>query len=126
MSKFKYLVYGLLMLGVTTGYAEIISPTSNTQPPAEPVPLGADGSPLSNIYETLTLQDCIDLALANSPQAVAAQLAVQNAQVNLNLAKSQFLPTASAGFDSRYNMGTPVHDNGTSNVYGSANLSIIY
>ena len=91
---------------------------------SEPVPLGADGKPLTDIYGKLTLEDCIQLALANSPSAVAAQLAVQNAHVNLNLAKSQFLPTASAGFDSRYNMGTPVHDNGTSDVYASANLTL--
>lgn len=91
---------------------------------AEPVPLGADGKPLADIYGHLTLQDCIDLALANSPSAVAAQLAVQNAHVNLNLSKSQFLPTASAGFDSAYNMGTPVHDSGLSTTNLSANLSL--
>jgi outer membrane protein TolC len=49
---------------------------------------------------------------------------MQNAHVNLNLARSQFLPTASAGFSSGYNMGSSVHDYGTSNVQASANLSL--
>lgn len=109
--------------------AEIIAPAapSNTQAaskPDEPTPLGADGQPLDVIYEKLTLQQCIDLALANSPSVVAAQLGVQNAQVNVNLAKGQFLPTASANFNSAYNMGASVHDYGTSNVSAGANLSL--
>lgn len=128
----KKLLGFIMLLGISTvSWGEIVSPQPVVaQPqaqdgrPQEPVPLGADGQPLEEIYGKLTLQQCIDLALANSPSMVAAQLAVQNAHVNINLAKAQFLPTASAGFDSAYNMGTPVHDSGTSNVYANANLSI--
>ena len=96
-------------------------PSSNLQ---EPVPLGADGTPLDVIYGKLTLEQCIDIALANSPAMVSAQLAEQTAQVNVNLAKSQFLPTASAGFNGGYNMGASVHDYGTSNTSIGANLSL--
>ena len=126
--KTKYAVCMCVALWAINVQAEIVSvPTatvaSNTQI-SEPIPLGADGKPLADIYGKLSLEDCINLALANSPAAVAAQLAVQNAHVNLNLAKSQFLPTASAGFDSRYNMGSSVHDYGASNVDASANLTL--
>ena len=34
------------------------------------------------------------------------------------------MPTASAGFDSSYTMGTPVHDSGSSDVYATANLTL--
>lgn len=108
-------------------YGEVISP----QPPAAgtrvhglTVQARADGTPLPDLNGPLSLQDCIDIALANSPKMVAAQLAAQNARVNLNLAKAQFLPTATAGFDSRYNMGSSVHDYGTQNTYANANLTL--
>ncbi len=110
---------------VTPQPAEIAAPQeSEKSAPDEPVPLGADGQPLNEIYGKLTLQQCIDIALANSPSMVAAQLAVQNAHVSVNLAKGQFLPTASAGFNGGYNMGTPVHDGGTSNTSLNANLNL--
>lgn len=109
-------------------FGEIVSPpvqkTDRASAPEEPVPLGADGTPLDVIYGKLTLQQCIDIALANSPAMVSAQVAQQSAQVNVNLAKSQFLPTASAGFNSGYNMGSSVHDYGTSNTSLGANLSL--
>ncbi len=110
--------------------AEIVPP-AGSQPadtqapkPQEPIPLGADGKPLEIIYEQLSLQQCIDLALANSPAMVSAQLAAQTAHVNVNLAKGQFLPTASAGFNSTYNMGASVHDYGSSTSSLGANLSL--
>lgn len=128
----KKLLGLMVLLGMSSvSWGKIVSPQPADLPPQpqqgrpqEPVPLGADGQPLDIIYGKLTLQQCIDLALANSPSVVSAQLAVQNAQVNINLAKAQFLPTASAGFDSSYSMGTPVHDHGNSTTYANANLSI--
>ncbi len=123
----NWLLFLTCLFSFVPACAELISPTpvaASTAPVAEPIPLGADGQPLADIYGKLTLEDCIQLALANNPSAVSAQLAMQNAQVNLNLAKSQFLPKASAGFDSAYNMGTPVHDNGSSTSNISANLSL--
>ncbi len=126
--KKQLLIFCIGFLGLCNVWGEVVSVPADQQPgqPAlkEPVPLGADGKPLPDIYGKLTLDDCIKLALANSPSAVSAQLGMQNAQVNLNLARSQFLPTASAGFNSGYNMGSSVHDYGTSNVQASANLSL--
>lgn len=127
MKKFTLFLLGFLFVSAGPVAGEIIAPN-----PADEVhkvhglaaTMRADGTPLPDINSTLSLQDCIDLALANSPAMVAAQLAAQNARVNLNLAKSQFLPTASAGFNSSYNMGTPVHDYGTQNTYASANLTL--
>ncbi len=128
----KLLVLGFFLSGGFCGATPVSSLPAvpvEVQTSAHPVhglaaTTRADGTPLPDVNGPLSLQDCIDLALANSPSVVAAQLAVQNAQVDINLAKAQFLPTASAGFDSAYNMGTPVHDYGTSNVYASANLSL--
>ena len=120
--------YGAVLLAIACALnvqGEIVSaPVEANARVEEPVPLGADGKPLMKIYGKLSLEECVNLALANSPSAVSAQLARQNAHVNLNLAKSQFLPTASAGFDSRYNMGASVHDYGASNVAASANLTL--
>ena len=125
ISIIKYPVLLLMIACAVSAQGEVVSSSVETNTRvSEPVPLGADGKPLMSIYEKLSLDDCINLALANSPSAVAAQLTMQNAHVNLNLAKSQFLPTASAGFDSRYNMGASVHDYGASNVVASANLTL--
>ncbi|MBP5430089.1 MAG: TolC family protein [Elusimicrobiaceae bacterium] len=131
MRNFNYFLLGMFLF-LSCGYAqaEVVSAQSNSSQAdsssgiKEPVPLGADGQPLQLIYDKLTLQQCIDLALANSPSMVSAQIAEQNAQINVNLAKAQFLPTASAGFSSNYNMGTPGRDYGSSNVYANANLSL--
>ena len=119
------------LLCVPPAFGTLIFPPEDETPkasaaatPQEPVPLGADGTPLDMIYGKLTLQQCIDIALANSPSMVSAQIAEQSAQVNINLAKAQFLPTASAGFNGGYHMGASVHDYGTSNTSIGANLSI--
>lgn len=134
MKKFTLVLIGIL--AVLPAVGKVVQPqpvqpsTAVAAQPSSPVVHGlaattrADGTQLPDVNGTLSLQDCIDLALANSPAMIAAQLAAQNARVNLNLAKSQFLPTASAGFDSRYNMGTPVHDSGSSNTYATASLNL--
>jgi len=128
IAKYSFVFLVLLGLCVSQAQGEIVASSLENSGQgstfSEPVPLGMDGKPLTNIYGKLSLEDCINLALANSPSAVSAQLALQNAHVSLNLAKSQFLPTASAGFGSRYNMGASVHDYGTSNVDASANLTL--
>lgn len=120
----RTLVLFLCFMGMPGVWGEIVSTSAQTSVPHEPMPLSATGEPLPSIYGKLSLEDCINLALANSPSAVAAQLAMQNAYINLNLAKSQFLPTASASFSSRYNMGASVHDYGASNADASANLTL--
>lgn len=99
------------------------------QPDDSPTPvLGVDGTPLPDIHGLLTLDDCIKVALANSPRAVSAQLSLQDAYVNLNLSRAEFLPTASAGASQGYAVSQtdrfPRSDHGTSNVYAQAQLSI--
>lgn len=104
----------------------IQQPSKNEKPAM--VPRGADGKPLPDINGLLTLEDCIQIALANSPQAVSAQLNLQNAHVNLNLAKSEFLPTVTAGASQGYTNGkmdgSSRTDHGSSDVYAQAQLSI--
>ena len=125
MSKIKYLFCFVVSICALNVQGEIITPQEvPPSPVGEPIPLGTDGKPIVDISRKLSLEDCINLALANSPSAVAAQLALQNAHVNLNLSKSQFLPTASAGFSSQYNMGASVHDYGASGTSASANLTL--
>lgn len=76
----------------------------------------------------LNLDDCIRIALANSPKALSAQLGVQEAQVGLNLARGEFLPTASVGASQGYTVSKPAGasttDHGDSNVYAQAQLAI--
>lgn len=53
-------------------------------------------NPLPSLDEELSIQDCVRIALQNSPDMVRARLAVQSAEVALSSAKSALLPTASA------------------------------
>ena len=77
---------------------------------------------------TLTVEDCIRIALAHSPKAVSAQLAVQEAQIQVNLAKGEFLPTAKATASQGYTVSNPegrsTSDHGSSNVSVQAQWSI--
>ena len=76
----------------------------------------------------LTLDDCVRIALANSPNVVSAQLGVKEAHVNLNLAKAEFLPTASVGGSQSYTISNPegasTTDHGASQVYAQAQWAI--
>lgn len=96
--------------------------------PAVSLPDGAKDELAARLQEELSLENCIDIALSNSPRAVAAELAVQDAQVSLNLARSEFFPTATAGASQNYNNqktdGFPRRDYGTSDVYAQAQLSL--
>ena len=77
---------------------------------------------------TLTLEDCIRIALIHSPRAHSAQLAVEEAHVQLNLARGEFLPTVKAGASQNYTVsqpaGQPTADHGASNAYAQAQVSI--
>ena len=77
----------------------------------------------------LTLDTCIRIALAQSPKALSAQLGVQEAHVGLNLARGEFLPTASVGASQSYTVSKPAGassytDSDDSNVYAQAQLAI--
>ena len=105
---------------------DTVHPEKNDKPAL--VLRDAEGKPLPDINGKLTLEDCIQIALANSPQAVAAQLNLQNANVNLNLSKAEFLPTLTAGASQGYSNskmdGSSRTDHGSSDVYAQAQLSI--
>lgn len=77
---------------------------------------------------TLTIDDCIRIALANSPKAVSANLALQEAQVQVNLARGEFLPTVKAGASQGYTVsnpaGQPTTDHGSHNAQAQAQLAI--
>ena len=92
-------------------------------------PAPAPTKPLFESLEgKLSLEDCVRIALANSPSVVSAQLAVREAQINLNLAKAEFLPTVTAGANQSYNVvkmdGLPTSDYGSSSVSAQAQLSL--
>ena len=138
MKYSRYLLLFACLMGGALAHGAVITPVEKSAGPAmqDPVknttpaitPRGADGKPLPDITRELTLDDCIQLALANSPKAVAAQLQLQNAEVDLNLAKAEFLPTASVGASQGYNVqkvgSSPRTDHGDTNVYAQASLSI--
>ena len=96
--------------------------------PVFPIPEGEKAEFSARLDADLTLENCIDIALSNSPRAVSAQLAVQDAQVNLNLARSEFLPTAAVGASQGYTNqktdGFPRTDHGQPDVYAQAQLSL--
>ncbi len=87
-----------------------------------------DGNPLPDVNGRITLQDCIDLALANSTKAVSASLQKQMAQVEVNLAKGNFLPTAEVTAGETYTThktsGSPTVENHAGNVAAEATLSL--
>lgn len=93
----------------------------------EPAP-----SPTKPLFENLTaklsLEDCIRIALENSPSAVSAKLAVQEANINLNLSKGEFLPTASVQASQSYHVvkpdDFPTSDYGNSSVQAQVGLSL--
>ena len=58
--------------------------------------------PLPSLDEKLTVNDCVRIALANSPRVVSAHLAVESAAVTLSSAKAEFLPTVSASAQQEY------------------------
>ena len=103
-----------------------LEPQQEQTEPISPLPPSAVESQLDHI---LTLQACIDIALENSPSAVAAKLAVQEAHIQLNLSRSEFLPTVSAQPGTSYlatKPATAAHysDHGSSDASAQALLSL--
>ena len=98
------------------------------------VPQKKENAPVADPQEdllahTLTLEECIKIALDNSPQAVAARLAVQEAHINVNLSRAEFLPTSSARASTSYNASKPASashysDHGSSDAYAEVELSL--
>ena len=61
-----------------------------------------DLQPLPSLDKELTVHDCVRVAMAHSPRAVSARLAVESAAVALSSAKNVLLPTVSAGADTGF------------------------
>jgi len=134
------IMMSLLSIALLSGpvLAAVVKPVppEETQPAGKNEPVRgliaaasrADGTALPDINGKLSLQDCIDVALANSTEMVSAELQRQSANVNLNLSKGNFLPTASAGASQSYNgnktKNTPYTDHGSRDIYAQASLSI--
>ena len=90
--------------------------------------LGNLNAPLPSLDGMLTVQDCVRIAMANSPSAVSARLALESAALSLSNARNAFLPTVSAGadagFSSSHSLGQErINDNSVSSSVG-ASLSI--
>ncbi len=93
---------------------------------------GPAPSPTKPFFEELksklSLEDCVRIALENSPSVVSANLSLQEAQINLNLSRAEFLPTVSAGASQSYNVtklqGSSTAEHGNSDVYAQAQLSL--
>ncbi len=85
--------------------------------------------PLPSLDDKLTVNDCVRIALANSPRVVSARLAVESAAVALSSAKAEFLPTVSATAQQEYvNQKIPPasrsdHGQGSSSVDASISIS---
>ncbi|WP_458401766.1 TolC family protein [Candidatus Avelusimicrobium sp.] len=59
-------------------------------------------TPLPSLDSQLSVHDCVRIAMANSPRAVSARLAVESAAISLSNAKNVLLPTLSAGANTGY------------------------
>ncbi|MDO5765573.1 MAG: TolC family protein [Elusimicrobiales bacterium] len=139
MKKYQLLfILGVLGAAASSAWAQpddlfyssgLVPPASAERKdgPVAPVTPDANGV-LPQLQGELSLEDCIQIALSNSPRAVSAQLAVQDAQVNLNLARAEFLPTATVGASQGYTNqktdGFPRTDHGQPDVYAQAQLSL--
>ena len=129
--SFLYLAGGVLLLAPQLRAADDLLPSAGLYPPGEEQVQTA-ASPTKPFFEELksklSLEDCVRIALANSPSAVNAQLGLQEAQINLNLARGEFLPTVSVGASQSYNVSKvqdfPTSDHGSSSVQAQAQLSL--
>lgn len=84
--------------------------------------------PLPSLDEKLTIDDCVRIALANSPSVVSARLAVESAAVSLSNAKNVFWPTVSVSAQQEYTNSkippAPRADHGTDAESVNADFSI--
>lgn len=125
---------GLVLAGICGGaQGAVISPLpaedSSARPQAEfPAALGADGKEITGLDTALTLARCLEIAMENNPSLISARLNVADAAVSVSLAKSKFLPTATAGAQQDYNVTKlPGHartDHGSASSYVEASLTI--
>lgn len=96
-------------------------------PGSQPGPLPSPDLSV-DLTKKLTLEDAIRVALENSPKYRTAYLNLEAAQVNVNVAKSDFLPTVTVGASQNYSTfkvaGSPTHDGGNSSLNGSAQLTL--
>ena len=81
---------------------------------------------LPSLDSELSLDDCIQIAMANSPRMQKAQLAVQSAEISVSNAKNAFLPTASAkasggASSSKYGSGSRINNE---NLYSQAEADL--
>jgi len=87
-----------------------------------PPPLSVD------LTQELTLEDVIRVALENSPKYQTASLNLQAANVNVNSAKADFLPTVTASAGQNYFTnkfaGSPTHETSNSSLDASAQLTL--
>ena len=84
---------------------------------------------LPSLDSELSLEDCIKIALVNSPRMIEAQLAVETAEIAVSNAKNAFLPTASAKISgdastSKYRSNPRINNEALgSNVAADLNIS---
>jgi outer membrane protein TolC len=87
-------------------------------PAAPPVPPGATASPTA---EKLSLANAVRMALENNERAKKARLRVETAAGSLDMARTAFYPTLTAGGNASYN---PVADRAGRNWTNSGTLSL--
>lgn len=143
MTSYRTLLFSTVLTAIFLSkavfvYAAVVQPVAfpaaaasleGVAPAASVASLAQSSQSLPSIDGKLTIQDCIDIALANSPAAVSAKIAVDSASVGVSQAKSVLLPTASASAQQGYTNGeTPGtggrHDHGTTGSSVDAALSI--
>ncbi|MBR3632436.1 MAG: TolC family protein [Elusimicrobiaceae bacterium] len=98
MKKISILMSSLLLIcGLNAQSLPTISDAQTADESVQAIQALADeAGELPSLDGELTVQDCVRIALANSPKAISARLAVQSAAVSLSNAKNVLLPKVSA------------------------------
>ena len=80
----------------------LLCPTAVSAEPEQTVSWPKPNDPLPSLDSSLSVHECVHIAMHNSPRIISAQLAVQSAEVALSNAKNTLLPTVSAQIQTGY------------------------
>ena len=73
-----------------------------------------------------TLQECVGHAVQNNLSVKKSELTTQLTEVEVNRAKSNFLPSVSGSTSASYAFGSPLSENSLSNSFGVSSSATLY
>ncbi len=100
MKKYLFLISFSLIANLSVADLRAQTAPAAAQQPVVSFPKPDD--PLPSLDSSLSVHDCVHIAMYNSPRIISAQLGVQSAEVALSNAKNTLLPTVSAQAQTGY------------------------